>query len=372
MGSGPVSESGEEPPPLSPTPSLNLEAAVVPASNVANDANDGNDGAGTANESWLHNKARSVRSSLPKSRIARRIYRFFRGPSPRMPLPRMLLPVCHVPTLLSDRCFTALSPWLDRTYKIRGRALTVRLESTLIKYTRLLQHPSTFWIFIIAYIISFAFLARANYFLTPADSFIGCTSTYWLALDGCGLDGVNCQPFSDFTFQFRCPAQCRSVTLANVRTVGVEEPVYVPLVVGGGDQNKTYRSDSFICAAAVHAYVSLYALAVRLLTQTPQGYHPRLTRRMRNRQFGRKLYELPILHCERDNLHRLPISLSILFPHHVGYDTLTVLRPTERSSRIRYHGHSFHLPCPPPTATLPFLDPGLRRVLACRAVLGPC
>ena len=134
--------------------------------------------------------------------------------------------------------------------------MTVRLESAVIQYTRPLQHPLLFWIFIVAYIVSFAFFARANYFLTPADSFIDCTATYWLALDGCGLDGVDCAPFSDFTYEFRCPAQCKAVTLANIRTVGVEQPVYVPLVVGGGDGQKTYRSDSFVCAAAVHAYVS--------------------------------------------------------------------------------------------------------------------
>ena len=40
--------------------------------------------------------------------------------------------------------------------------------------------------------------------------------------------------------------------------------MYVPLVVGGGDEQKTYRSDSFICAAAVHAYVSLFASTVRI------------------------------------------------------------------------------------------------------------
>jgi hypothetical protein len=211
--------------------------------------------------------------------------------------------------------FSALAPWLERTYNVRGRPLTLRLESNVIKYTRRLQRAPFFWIFIVGYIISFAFIARANFFLTPADSFIGCTSTYWLALNDCGMNGVNCQPFTDFSFEFRCPAQCKGVTLANIRTVGVEEPVYVPLVVGGGDEQKTYRSDSFICAAAIHAYVPLFALTIDTYAYG-QRYHPRLTGRVRNRQFGRKLYELPVLDRKRDNLHHLPIRLPILFPHY--------------------------------------------------------
>ena len=42
-------------------------------------------------------------------------------------------------------------------------------------------------------------------------------------------------------------------TLQNIRTVGDIEVEYVPLVVGGGDSNQTYRGDSFICAAGIHA-----------------------------------------------------------------------------------------------------------------------
>jgi hypothetical protein len=242
--SGTGSDSREEAPPSSPTPSLNLEAAR-PSSR------DTNNPAGSADDSWLYKRGRSIRQSWPKtSRMAVRICQFLRGPSPRVPLPRMhFFAISHF--YLTS--VAALNPWLDRIYNVRGHALTVRLESTVIKYTRPVQRAPLFWIFVVGYIIAFAFFARANYFLTPVDSFVGCTSTYWLALNGCGLDGVNCAPFTNATYEFRCPAQCRSVPLANPRTVGVEEPVYVPLVVGGGDAQKTYRSDSFICAAAIHA-----------------------------------------------------------------------------------------------------------------------
>ena len=62
-------------------------------------------------------------------------------------------------------------------------------------------------------------------------------------------------PFSNATFDFRCPAQCASVVLQNPRTVGVEQVDFVPLIVGGGDSDGTYRGDSFVCAAALQAYV---------------------------------------------------------------------------------------------------------------------
>ena len=376
-GSGSQGESGEERAPSSPTPStpssVNLEAALpLPSSASSDKDNQAGRSRRSRQDSWISHKARSVQRSWPRtSRIARRIYRFIRGPSPPMPLPRTLAP-CSPSQCSYLTSFSALKPWLDRTYSVRGNTLTLRLESTIIKYTRPLQPAPFFWIFTVGYIIAFAFFARANYFLTPADSFIGCTSTYWLALDGCGLNGTNCEPFTDFTFDFRCPAQCKGVTLANFRTVGVEAPVYVPLVVGGGDQQKTYRSDSFICAAAVHAYVVLYALLVKILTHPEQRCHFQLTRRVRQGQLGRKLYELSVLHRKRDNVHRLPIRLSVLFPRHAVYDTLTLLRPTKGSPCIQHSSHVFPLPCPPSTPAIPLLDARLRRVLAHRAVLGPC
>jgi hypothetical protein len=53
-------------------------------------------------------------------------------------------------------------------------------------------------------------------------------------------------------YDFRCPAGC-DVILQNSRTVGNQKQEYVPLIVGGGDVNGTYRGDSFICSAAVQA-----------------------------------------------------------------------------------------------------------------------
>ncbi|KAG8970509.1 hypothetical protein FRB90_010663, partial [Tulasnella sp. 427] len=41
--------------------------------------------------------------------------------------------------------------------------------------------------------------------------------------------------------------------LLNNRTVGDEQVIYQPLVVGGGDSNQTYRGDTWLCAAAIQS-----------------------------------------------------------------------------------------------------------------------
>jgi len=138
--------------------------------------------------------------------------------------------------------------------QIGSKHIAAPIESTLIKSTRLLTNPWLFALLAAGYIIGFSFFTRAQWFQTPADSFVGCTSTYWLANNGCGLDGVGCGVPPDFTtFDFRCPAGCQNVILQNPRTVGDQQIAFKPLIVGGGDSNHTYRGDSFICAAAQQA-----------------------------------------------------------------------------------------------------------------------
>lgn len=58
---------------------------------------------------------------------------------------------------------------------------------------------------------------------------------------------------------FRCPANCLRTEVLNPHAVGDQEVVYRPLVVGGPTNvsepisSSIYRSDSFICGAAIHA-----------------------------------------------------------------------------------------------------------------------
>ncbi|KAI1127888.1 hypothetical protein F5Y10DRAFT_241986 [Nemania abortiva] len=90
----------------------------------------------------------------------------------------------------------------------------------------------------------------------PSD--IGCGATYWSKNNGCGIDGVDCRPFTNSSFAFRCPANCASYRVLNPRAVGDQEITYAPLIVGGppdpsNELNPVYRGDSFICGAAIHA-----------------------------------------------------------------------------------------------------------------------
>ncbi|KAK7059105.1 hypothetical protein VNI00_001730 [Paramarasmius palmivorus] len=185
--------------------------------------------------SWLDRLSTKLEARNPiiHARISR-IVRYFVGPRPKVDLPDP-------------------RPFLDINLKFRGLHLVLPLESTLIRVTRPLTSPWFFANFVVAWIIGFSFFTRSQSFLTPAESFIGCTSTYWLNKDGCGLDGQSCAPFNDSSFDFRCPAQCSNVILQNPRTVGNEQIAFVPLIVGGGDEERTYRGDTFICAAAVQA-----------------------------------------------------------------------------------------------------------------------
>lgn len=77
--------------------------------------------------------------------------------------------------------------------------------------------------------------------------------------NGCGVNGTSCLPFSNGSFAFRCPANCLSEQLLNIRAVGAQDVIYQPLVVGGPTPDEanqfSYRGDSFICSAAIHAGV---------------------------------------------------------------------------------------------------------------------
>lgn len=145
------------------------------------------------------------------------------------------------------------APLLGRTYNIRGHTFTIALEPAILWLTRPFTAPWLFILLVAAYIIAFAFFARAQWFLTPSSSLIECTSVLWTENAGCGLNGELCAPFTNTSFDFRCPAQCSSVVLQNPRLVGNTELDFVPLLVGGGDSQKTYRADSFICSAAIQA-----------------------------------------------------------------------------------------------------------------------
>ncbi|KAJ4361386.1 hypothetical protein N0V95_001897 [Ascochyta clinopodiicola] len=78
---------------------------------------------------------------------------------------------------------------------------------------------------------------------------LDCTDSLWKRKNECGIDGVNCHPFTNSSFAFRCLSKCADVQLLNPHAVGPFDANYRPLVVG----TETYRGDSFICGSAIHA-----------------------------------------------------------------------------------------------------------------------
>lgn len=113
-------------------------------------------------------------------------------------------------------------------------------------------------LFLCCWLLAFAVplvLSNAGPSRAPGDSSelrrLDCTDTLWAKDSGCGIDGADCQPFSDSSFAFYCPANCAGVQVLNPHAVGGKEVVYRPLIIGG----PVYRGDSFICGSAVHAGV---------------------------------------------------------------------------------------------------------------------
>ena len=153
--------------------------------------------------------------------------------------------------LLSNNPSTDPDPLLNIDVRVAGKHVVVPIESQIIKTTRLFTSPALFIVLVAAYIIAFAFLTRSQ-FLTREGAYIDCLYTYWLANNQCGLNGQDC-PYDSPTFEFRCPARCDGANLQNPRTVGNQATSFVPLIVGGGDSNQTFRGDSFVCPAAIQA-----------------------------------------------------------------------------------------------------------------------
>ncbi|KAK5111434.1 hypothetical protein LTR62_004886 [Meristemomyces frigidus] len=123
-----------------------------------------------------------------------------------------------------------------------------------------------------SWLLSFSLVLRASSFSASVPGYgtplrLHCGAAYWEEGNGCGLNGNRCRPFANETLAFRCPADCHKIQALNPHAVGDQEIVYRSLVVGGPPpdnstsfprditlvNNAIYRSDSFICPAAIHA-----------------------------------------------------------------------------------------------------------------------
>ncbi|GAO18580.1 hypothetical protein UVI_02021680 [Ustilaginoidea virens] len=172
------------------------------------------------------------------------------------------------------RALRALGKWSvgppnPQPYRIKPLFPLVQ-EYPLFLADKLLATPKRrFWLLLLffsAWITSFVLVKRQGEMATEIAGWgqprtIGCGATYWGSGNTCGVDGNSCRPFEGGGFAFRCPANCASYQVLNPHAVGDQEVVYRPIVVGGppsldaAPENATYRGDSYICGAAIHAGV---------------------------------------------------------------------------------------------------------------------
>ncbi|TFK19197.1 hypothetical protein FA15DRAFT_674663 [Coprinopsis marcescibilis] len=161
---------------------------------------------------------------------------WIRGPRPRLSL-------------------TPPSPLLNITLPSRRETtIDLHLESHLNSILQPLQTPIPYVLVILAYTILFSLLAHVQNYNVPPRVHKKCHSTLWGPNSLCGLNGQLCMPMNtSAVWDFKCPSGCADAELVGTRLVGNEEVEYKPLVIGGGDEEGTYRADSFVCSAALHA-----------------------------------------------------------------------------------------------------------------------
>lgn len=150
----------------------------------------------------------------------------------------------------------------ENHYVPRGLSLLGRLEKRTLSSTRRCRNGLVIlavyalWIIANALLVKYSWYEASTSLGTP--EILSCTESFWRRLDGCGLNGDSCKPFETQPIAFRCPRGCQSTTLANKRTIGLNEPNGVTLVVGGGNKedpldSKIYRADSWICSSSYHS-----------------------------------------------------------------------------------------------------------------------
>lgn len=195
--------------------------------------NDGDDAiastAANEEEQWLRRGEMDFEDEvLPLQNLAYRrrgLWNFLRGPEP--PRIQVIRPF-----------FSSLQKTPIRVLDARGFNKTVLLATLL-----------GLWFLIFASFLTTQLPIRdgnGDYVLN-----LDCVDTLWRRKNECGINGIDCRPFKNQSFAFRCPANCASVQLLNPYAIGRFEVNYRPLVIGA----EAYRADSFVCGSAIHAGV---------------------------------------------------------------------------------------------------------------------
>jgi len=146
-------------------------------------------------------------------------------------------------------------PEPPKTHSIRPLFPTLQRSPIKLLASRGISTKVIYAAILLLWFITFSLFLTAQLPITDGDGQpvvnLDCVDTLWRRNNDCGIDGIDCRPFNDRTFAFRCPAKCTDVKILNPHHVGPVDVNYRPLVIG----NKTYRGDSFICASAIHSGV---------------------------------------------------------------------------------------------------------------------
>ncbi|KAF5126034.1 hypothetical protein E5D57_010729 [Metarhizium anisopliae] len=190
-----------------------------------------------------------------------------------------------------------------------------------------------FWVlffYFSIWLITFVLVKRQGTIATEVAGWgqpqtIGCGASYWGSGNTCGVDGNDCRPFGGSGFAFRCSANCASYQALNPRAVGDQEVLYQPLIVGGpsndvAPENATYRGDSYICGAAIHAGVISNAnggCGVVQLVGRSQNYlstqRNGLTSIHFDSYFPLSFSFSPDVHCESQDTRWSLLAISVVF-----------------------------------------------------------
>ncbi|KAL1837755.1 hypothetical protein VTJ49DRAFT_3419 [Mycothermus thermophilus] len=147
----------------------------------------------------------------------------------------------------------SLRPCLPSVQELPVRALHAVLP-------RSWHRAVLFALFVVAWAVSLAGPALISRTSNGGDvqvRHLACDESLWRPGNECGLEGVNCRPFGNASFAFRCPRGCAGAKVMHRQHfVGREEieGEVLPPVVGGGS-GSPFRGDSSICRAAIHAGV---------------------------------------------------------------------------------------------------------------------
>jgi hypothetical protein len=145
------------------------------------------------------------------------------------------------------------SPEPPRIQSIRPFFSSIQARPVQLLEAYRLNNPISLFLVLLLWLLLFIWFLTAQLPLHDGDGNsvfdLDCTDALWKRKNECGIDGINCRPFSNHSFAFRCPAKCGDVQILNPHVVGALEINYRPLVIGSG----LYRGDSFICASAIHA-----------------------------------------------------------------------------------------------------------------------